>query len=147
MLREQRVCVVCWGDNQGRRLENTTRMVMLDQRGYPCDVLCLPQLSGHIPNTPIEKIKSLEEDERKAADFLAIRDFLQKHWPHLIVIGTTNIACWQLMQDIEHVKDAHEWFKQVRHLKRCVGCCAVAGSGRSYEDLRCRKTSSRTCRR
>lgn len=102
VVRGQRVCVVCWGDKDRGRLENSTVMVMLDARGYPSDVLTLPQFSGLIPVSPAH-LQSLHEDDRKAEDAAAIVTFLEKHWPHLIVIGTTGMACWQLSEDIKKI--------------------------------------------
>ena len=136
VVRGQRVCVVCWGDKGGGRLENATRMVMLDARGYPCDVLTLPQLSGLIPASPAH-VESLREDDRKAEDAGAIVAFLEKWWPHLIVIGTTGVACWQLLADITKICD--EEFPQVP-----CRCCmhAIAFAPRSAT-----RTSRRGCAR
>jgi hypothetical protein len=90
-------------------------MIMLDARGYPCDVLTLPQFSGLIPASP-PHLASLYEDDRKAEDAAAIVAFLEKHWPHLIVVGTTSPACWQLQEDIKKI--CEDEITQVRH-----ACC------------------------
>lgn len=102
VVRGQRICVVCWGDKDRGRLENSTVMVMLDSRGYPSDVLTLPQFSGPIPASPTH-LSTFFDDSRKAEDAAAIVAFLQKHWPHLIVIGTASMACWQLQEDIKKI--------------------------------------------
>lgn len=103
-LRGQRTCVVCWGDGSERRLENATHMVMLDPRGYPLDVLRLPQLSGRIPVSPSLAV-SLTEDDRKVEDVRKVVEFLDKHWPHLIVVGTASPECRQLQADLEKICD------------------------------------------
>eukprot|EP00892_Ulva_mutabilis_P012129 jgi/Ulvmu1/9289/UM050_0038.1 len=103
-LRGQKTCVVCWGDGSERRLENATHMVMLDARGYPLDVLRLPQLSGRIPVSPSLAV-SLTEDDRKSDDVRKVVEFLDKHWPHLIVVGTASPECRQLQADLEKICD------------------------------------------
>ena len=120
VVRGQRVCVVCWGDKDRSRLENSTCMVMLDARGYPCDVLTLPQFSGLIPASP-PHLGSLYEDDRKAEDAAAIVTFLEKHWPHLIVVGTTSVSCWQLQEDIKKI--CEDEITQVSHTPALAGVC------------------------
>jgi hypothetical protein len=98
-VQGQRVCVVVYGDRAGGSLENTTHMVMLDNRGYPVDLLQLPQFSGHIPASKAT-LESIKEDTRKSQDVEKIIKFLSKHWPHLIVIGACSPECKQLLDDI-----------------------------------------------
>jgi hypothetical protein len=100
----QRTCVVCYGDDDGGRLENTTHMVMMDSRGYPVDRLQLPCFSGRIPTSPAA-LASLSEDTRKTDDVAKIVKFLSKHWPHLIVVGACSPECKQLLADLEKVVD------------------------------------------
>lgn len=54
-VSNQRVMAVCYGE--GGTAAQATHMVMLDARGYPIDVLSLPQLSGRIPRR-----RRLEDD-------------------------------------------------------------------------------------
>ena len=83
---------------------------MLDQRGYPLDTIRLPQLSGRIPVSPSLAV-SLTEDDRKVEDVHKVVAFLDKHWPHLIVVGTASPECRQLQADLEKICDVE--FTQV----------------------------------
>lgn len=121
-MRGQKTCVVCWGDGGERKLENATHMVMLDPRGYPLDVVRLPQLSGRIPVSSSLAV-SLMEDDRKVEDVRKVVEFLNKHWPHLIVVATASPECRQLQADLEKICDVE--FTQVLppHL-----CAVLAGA-------------------
>ena len=110
-VQGQRTCVVCYGDAHGGRLDNATHMVMLDARGYPVDLLQLPQFSGRIPASKAT-LESIKEDTRKAEDAEKIIKFLSKHWPHLIVIGACSPECKQLLDDF--LKICNVDFSQVR---------------------------------
>jgi hypothetical protein len=114
-VQGQRTAVLCYGDGEGGRLENSTHMVMLDSRGYPVDRLQLPQFSGRIPTSPAA-LASLSEDTRKCDDVDKIVRFLSKHWPHLIVVGAASPECKQLLADIEKIVDVD--FSQARHCRR-----------------------------
>lgn len=118
---------MCWGDGGERKLENATHMVMLDPRGYPLDTIRLPQLSGRIAVSSSLAV-SLTEDDRKVDDVRKVVEFLNKHWPHLIVVGTASPECRQLHADLEKICDVE--FTQVRcSLPRLVPTGGRAWSG------------------
>lgn len=103
---------------------------MLDPRGYPLDTIRLPQLSGRIPVSPSLAV-SLTEDDRKVDDVRKVVEFLDKHWPHLIVVGTASPECRQLHADLEKICDVE--FTQVRcSLLWTVPAGARAWNGRCW---------------
>ena len=78
-----------------------TCFVMLDEDGEYIDFLLCPGLNGYRGAGP--RGQPDHRDELKRRDEVRLQNFIMKHRPHVIALGTSNLACRQLLDDINEV--------------------------------------------
>ncbi len=89
------------GDNAGP----PSTLVVLDNNGSLIDFLHCPQLSGFIPKrkTIAGQTYSIFDDPKKSRDAHRIRDFIEAHLPHAIIVGMGHPEAKSLRADLSLV--------------------------------------------
>lgn len=107
IVSEARIMSVVWGPT----LKAPTTFVMLDLHGNMVDFLQCPQFSGSIPRgraIPGVPYRILE-DPKKSRDAIRIREFMESHLPHALLLGVGHPEALVLYDDIvmihEHIVD------------------------------------------
>ena len=100
---EKRVLAAIYGP--GDRAGPPSTLVILDSHGSLVDFLHCPQLSGMIPKRKVisGQTYSIFEDPKKSKDAHKIRDFIEAHLPHAIIVGMGNPEAKTLKSDISLV--------------------------------------------
>jgi transcription elongation factor SPT6 len=99
-VAERRFMGACYGPGQP-----ATTFVMLDAAGQMVDFLHCPQLSGVIPKrrAPPGMPYDMFSDPKKSADAARLRDFVEAHLPHAIVVGVAHPEARTLLEDVQGV--------------------------------------------
>lgn len=100
---DRRVMAVCYGPGNP-----ATTFVMLDPSGNLVDFMHCPQFSGPIPKRKAIQglVYNLFEDPKKSQDALRIRQFIETHKPHAIVVGASSPEARTLEQDLRAILES-----------------------------------------
>lgn len=85
-----RVMACCWGPGKP-----ATTFVMLDSAGEVVDVLYTGSISV--------RSQAVAEKQRKQLDQQRLLKFMTDHQPHVVCLGTANLSCRPLKDDIYEV--------------------------------------------
>ncbi|ONK61390.1 uncharacterized protein A4U43_C08F29410 [Asparagus officinalis] len=85
-----RVMACCWGPGKP-----ATTFVMLDSSGEVVDVLYAGSISS--------RSQSVADKQRKQLDQQRLLKFMTDHQPHVVCLGTANLSCRPLKDDIYEV--------------------------------------------
>ncbi|PSC69358.1 transcription elongation factor SPT6 [Micractinium conductrix] len=100
---DRRVMAVCYGTGSP-----ATTFVMLDPAGNLIDFLHCPQFSGAIPKRKALPglVYNMYEDPKKGTDATRIRQFIETHKPHAIVVGASSPEATTLESDLRDIKES-----------------------------------------
>ncbi|KAL4442498.1 hypothetical protein ABPG77_005082 [Micractinium sp. CCAP 211/92] len=100
---ERRVMAVCYGPGNP-----ATTFVMLDPSGNLVDFMHCPQFSGPIPKRKaiLGQVYNMFEDPKKAQDAARVRQFIETHKPHAIVVGASSPEARTLELDLQAILES-----------------------------------------
>ncbi|KAL4447813.1 hypothetical protein ABPG75_005032 [Micractinium tetrahymenae] len=100
---ERRVMAVCYGPGNP-----ATTFVMLEPSGNLVDFLHCPQFSGPIPKRKAIQglVYNMYEDPKKGQDAQRVRQFIETHKPHAIVVGASSPEARTLEHDLRAILES-----------------------------------------
>lgn len=100
---DKRIMAAVYG--AGDRAGPPSTLVVLDNNGSLIDFLHCPQLSGFIPKrrTVSGQTYSIFDDPKKSMDAHRIREFIEAHLPHAIIVGMGHPEAKSLRADLSLV--------------------------------------------